>query len=450
MAFAKDFVWGTATAAYQIEGAFDTDGRGLSVWDSFTHENGHISDGSTADITCNHYNRHKEDVAFMKKLGVNAYRFSLSWTRLLPTGTGKVNQKGVDFYAKLIDELLENGIEPYITLHHWDYPLELFHKGGWLNRDLTDCFAEYANIVVKLYGDRAKNYITINEPQVILGCAYDKEEHAPGMRMDTRQQLQVLHNMLLAHGKAAKILHEHKGVKVAIAPNSNIYMPLTETEENIAAANKATCGAVFNSWIWSENYFIDPIVFGKYPDEYYDKFADVLPYIGKDDMKIISEPLDFLCQNMYDGKYVFVDKNAQSRIAEQEMGADHTDMGWPVTPDVLYWGIRFITQRYKLPMMISENGCAMPDLLTPDKKVHDGARIEYMRRYLTSLHRAQEEKYPINGYFYWSLMDNFEWAHGYKRRFGLAYVDYRTQERIPKDSFAFYRDVIGSSGENLL
>ena len=449
MAFSKNFVWGVATAAYQIEGAASEDGRGLSVWDSFAHQKGHIADGSTGDIACDHYHRYQDDLALIKNLGVNAYRFSVSWTRLLPSGEGKLNHKGADFYSRLIDGLLERGIEPFMTIHHWDYPLELYHKGGWLNRDMTDRFADFTDTLVKLYGDRVKNYITINEPQVILGCAYDNEEHAPGTRLDTRQQLQVLHHLLLAHGKAARVVHGVKDAKVAIAPNSKIYMPLKETPENIEAARAASLGAEFNSWIWSQNYYMDPIVFGKYPDEYYEKYSDIIPQIGNDDMKIISEPLDFLCQNIYDGRYVYVDETGKVCVADEEIGAPHTDMGWPITPEVLYWGVRFMSERYQLPMFISENGCAMPDLVTPDKKIHDGGRIEYMRRYLCNVMRAENEGLPIMGYFYWSLMDNFEWAHGYKRRFGLTYVDYKTQERILKDSYHFYSEVIRTNGKNL-
>lgn len=448
MAISKDFVWGTATAAYQIEGAWNEDGRGCSVWDDFSHAQGHIVDKSTGDVACDHYHRWEKDLDLCKDLGTNGYRFSLSWTRLFPDGTGALNKKGADFYSRLIDGLLARGIEPFITLHHWDYPTELFYKGGWLNRDSADWFADYAAAVVRLYGDRVKNFITINEPQVILGCGYDNEEHAPGLRMDDKYRVRILHHILLAHGKAAKVIHAHKGLRASIAPNSKIYMPLTETEENIAAARRATFSLEHHDYLWSEHCYIDPIVFGDYPEDYKKMFADILPKGWENDRKIISEPIDFLCQNMYDGRYVSAEGGG-SKIAESPFGAAHTDMGWPVTPEILYWGIRFLSERYNLPVYITENGCAMPDLITPERKVHDGARIEYMRRYLTCLKRAADEGYLVKGYFYWSLLDNFEWAHGDTKRFGLVYIDYRTQERIKKDSFAFYRSVIAENEKNL-
>lgn len=444
----KNFIWGTATSAYQVEGAASEDGRGLSIWDSFVTQKGRIADGSDGQVACDHYHRYKEDVALLKELGVNAYRFSVSWTRLLPSGQGEINAKGADFYSRLIDELLKNDVTPFVTLHHWDYPLALYYKGGWLNRDLTDVFAEYVEKVIKLFGDRVKHYVTLNEPQCMLGCAYDDEDHAPGTKIGTREQLQILHNFLLAHGKAAKIIRE-SGAKVSIAPTSDLYIPATENEKDIEAAREASMSATLNSWIWSDNYYLDPIVFGKYPDEYYSKFRDVLPDIKQDDMKIISEPIDFLCQNIYRGSYVRRGSNGKIEILSESLGEPHTDMGWRVTPEVLYWATKFITERYKLPLIISESGCAMTDLVGADKRVSDGARIEYIRSHLKSVMRARDENLPIIGYFYWSMLDNFEWSFGYKKRFGLTYVDYKTQERIKKDSFYFYKDVINSDGKNI-
>ncbi len=445
----KKFTWGTATSAYQVEGAAQEDGRGLSIWDSFVKQKGRIADGSDGSVACDHYHRYKEDVALLKELGVNAYRFSVSWTRLLPSGEGQINQKGADFYSRLIDELLKNDITPVLTLHHWDYPLALYYKGGWLNRDLTDLFGEYAQKVVQLYGDRVNDYITLNEPQCMLGCAYDDEDHAPGTKTGTREQLQILHNFLLAHGKAAKIIRE-SGAKVSIAPTSNFYIPATE--KDIEAARAASMGAMLNSWIWSDNYYLDPIVFGKYPEEYYEKFADVLPEIKPGDMKIISEPIDYICQNIYRGDYVRCGANGKAELLPRAQGEPHTDMNWRVTPDVLYWATKFITERYKLPLVISENGSAYADLPSTENgktRVHDGARVEYIRSHLKSVIRAREEGLPLIGYFYWSLLDNFEWSFGYNRRFGLVYVDYKTQQRIKKDSFDFYKNAIKADGNNL-
>ncbi|MEG9430480.1 MAG: GH1 family beta-glucosidase [Christensenellaceae bacterium] len=443
----KEFVWGTSTAAYQIEGATKTDGRGESVWDSFQQHEGRIYDGSNANVACDHYHRYKDDVKLIKNLGSDAYRFSISWTRLFPEGIGKFNQKGADFYSRLIDELLENGVEPFVTLHHWDYPLALYNRGGWLNPDCSKWFAEYAEKVMKLYGDRVQKYTTINEPQTIMECAYNNNFHAPGLKFDKKQQFVVLHNMLLSHGKAAKIIHSYGG-QASIAPSSKVIMPAEESAENIEAAREATYSTKFNDFHWSAHYYLDPIMFGKYPDEYFQKYADIIPDIKAEDMKIISEPLDFLCQNIYDGRYLAI-KNGKSYILQDEYGAPRTAMDWPITPEVIYWGIRFTSERYKLPLYITENGVAMPDLITDKKKIHDGARIEYMRRYIKQLMKARGEGLPVKGYFYWSLMDNFEWQFGYSKRFGLVYVDYKTLERITKDSYDFYYDIINTDGSNL-
>ncbi len=445
--FPENFIWGTSTAAYQIEGAAREDGKGESVWDAFSHTAGKIDDGYTGDVACDHYHRYREDVSLMADLGVNAYRFSVSWPRLFPDGK-HFQSKGADFYSRLIDALLEKGIRPFLTMHHWDMPLALHREGGWLNRDTTDRFADYAAKLVSLYGDRVKDFTTINEPQTIIGNAYEHGWHAPGLCANRADCLLALHHMLLAHGKAAAIVHEHRGARVSIAPSGKIYLPACETEADISCARDATFSTVLNDYDWSLQTYIDPIVFGDYPKEYYQKNAEYLPKIEQGDLKQISEPLDFLCLNVYNGNFVASGNEGKPELLRESAGAPRTATGWPVTPEVVYWGVRFLNERYKLNIYISENGCAVPDLLSPDG-VHDGARIEFMRRYLASLLRATNEGLPVKGYFYWSLMDNFEWAAGYRPRFGLLYVDYETQERIKKDSFSFYAEVIRSRGKNL-
>ncbi len=444
MGFKKDFVWGAATSSYQIEGAYDTDGRGLSVWDVFSHNPGRVHRGETGDVACDHYNRYKEDVKLMKELGIKAYRFSMSWTRLFPSGTGEFNEKGAQFYSDLIDELLANGIEPYITLFHWDYPYELHKLGGWLNPDSVKWFADYAAKVVELYSDRAVNFITFNEPQCFIGSGYLMGNHAPGLRSTYKDIFQMCHNVLKAHGAAVKAMREaaKQPIRIGFAPTSTPNYPAEETPENIEAVRKQmfSCEpADGRNVMWNVSWWSDPVILGRYPEDGLKLYKDYLPEITEEDMKLINQPLDFYAQNIYNGKEMRLDENGNLQLVPRELGSSKTSMYWSISPKCIRWGARFLYERYKLPIFISENGMASNDWVALDGKVHDQSRIDFVTRYLNELEKAADDGADIGGYFLWSLMDNFEWECGYGERFGLIYVDYLTQKRIPKDSFYWYK-----------
>lgn len=442
MEFRNDFIWGTATAAYQIEGAYCEDGRGLSVWDTFCKEEGKVFDGHNGDVACDHYHRYKEDIKLLKKLGIDAYRFSISWTRILPDGTGRVNAKGIEFYSNLIDELIENGITPYATLFHWDYPNELFNKNGWLNPDSSEWFEEYTTVVAKAFGDKLKNYFTLNEPQCFIDLGYNKGIHAPGLKLSRKELLLMSHNVLLAHGKSVKILRELvPGCSIGYAPTGTFYYPETPSEENIKAARMATFNLDPKDFLFSVSFWSDPIVLGKYTDGAIDAFGDDMPPIGQNDMETICQPIDFYGQNIYFSTPVVADGDS-FKVVNRSQGHTRTANGWPVTPQCLYWAPKFIYEKYKTPIIVTENGLSCHDTISLDGHVHDYDRIDYLLRHLKELSKAASDGVDIKGYFHWSFMDNFEWADGYRERFGLVYVDYGTLERIPKESFWRYMDII--------
>lgn len=308
MSFRKDFIWGAATAAYHIEGAFDEDGRGRSIWDEFTHTEGKIFDKSTGDIACDHYHRYKEDVRLMAELGIKAYRFSISWSRILPDGTGAVNKKGIDFYNDLINELLKYGIEPYVTLYHWDLPYALHLKGGWLSDDISDCFELYTTIVAENFGDRVKNFITFNEPQVFTGCGYSEGSHAPGYSLSDKELLRICHNVHKAHGKAVRALRKNvRDVKIGFTMGTTPAVPMSDMDIETARNLYFSCGK--GHFLFSESFWLDPIVFGKYPDELMNAYGDILTEISDNDMKLISAPIDFIGLNIYTGNMIKTDEN---------------------------------------------------------------------------------------------------------------------------------------------
>ena len=453
MSFCKDFIWGAATASYQIEGAAYEDGKGLSVWDRYSHEPGRIQEGDNGDVACDHYHRMKEDVALMRELGLKSYRFSLSWPRLLPKGTGEVNEQGVAFYNALIDELLANGIRPFITLFHWDYPSALQQKGAWENPESPKWFEEYAMLCAQRFGDRVKDFITMNEPQIFIGLGYVKGEHAPGLALPLTSTIPIAHNVLKAHGLAVKALRKYApGCRVGYAPCGDPRIPASRDEKDIAAARKSYMGVSGDSaaWAFSVAWWSDPVVLGHYPQDGLKYFEKYLPEGWEKDMELISQPLDFYAQNIYSGKVVRAADNAKGyEYVPHPVGHTKTGMRWPITPDALYWGPYFLYERYKLPFIITENGISITDLVSMDGKVHDPQRQDYIHRYLQAYKRAAEDGVDIRGYFAWSLMDNFEWSHGYTQRFGLVYVDFETQQRIVKDSAWWYKKVIESNGENL-
>lgn len=438
----KNFIWGVATAAYQIEGGYREDGKGDSIWDVFSHDTGRIKHGDTGDIACDHYHRYKEDVALLKELGVEAYRFSIAWTRIFPDGIGTVNEKGVSFYNNLINELLKNNITPYVTLFHWDYPQKLFEKGGWLNPESPKWFGEYARKIGLMFGDRVKHFITINEPQCILG-GHKGGAHAPGLKYSLKDQLQITHNLLKAHGEAVKELRETVlDAKIGFAPCGWVLCPKNDTEEEIDRAKRAYFTLWKHAPTESVVLFSDPVLLGDYPKEYYQIFKKDLPEIKKSDLELISQPLDFYGQNIYSGNYVTEKEDGEFIWETMPSDFPRNSLGWNIIPKALYWGTKFLYERYKKPIYITENGMPNLDIVSIDGEIHDPQRIDFIERYSQELMKAKAEGIPIEGYFYWSLLDNFEWAEGYEPRFGLVYVDYNTQKRIPKDSFYYYQKKI--------
>lgn len=445
MAFKADFVWGAAASSYQIEGAWNEDGKGVSVWDVFSSQEGNVWRSQDGNKACNHYHHYKSDVDLMGKIGIKAYRLSLSWPRILPEGTGKVNPKGIDFYDRLIDQLLEKNIVPWVTLFHWDYPYALYRRGGWLNPDSPDWFADYAADVVRRFSDRVQNWMTLNEPQAYIGLGHQDGRHAPGLKLPLKEVLQAGHNTLLAHGKAVRAIREHaiQTPRIGAAQANFIWVPTEATEINVNIARKMNF-SVHEKHMWNNTWFSDPMVLGRYPEDGLNLFESHLPDIHPDDMKIISEKMDYFAVNIYFGHYV----NQKGKIV-QPVGGPLTTMEWDIIPSTLYWGPRFLHERYELPIVVTENGMANCDWIHDDGKVHDPQRIDYLHTHLGELRRAARDGVPIDGYFQWSIMDNFEWVQGYKQRFGLIFVDYDTQKRILKDSAYWYKKVIETNGDEL-
>jgi beta-galactosidase len=450
MGFAKDFVWGAATSSYQIEGTGRDFGKGQNIWDVFTKEPGRVYEGHTGDIACDHYHRFREDVAYMKELGLKGYRFSIDWSRVLPEGTGKVNEKGIDFYNALIDELLEQGIEPYITLYHWELPYEIYKRGGWMNPEIVEWFGQYARLVAERFSDRVKYFFTLNEPQCFVGLGFLQGCHAPGVKAPLRDTFEMAHNALKAHGRAVQMLRAYgkQNVQIGYAPTSGMCYPEKETPKDIEAARKALFALPddLSNWTWNVSWWSDPVILGKYPEEGMKKYEKYLPVITDEDMKLISQPIDFYGQNIYNGRCIRMGPDGRPEEVRRPAGFPKTATNWPVTPEALYWGPKFLYERYRKPIYITENGMACHDTVSQDGKVHDPNRIDFLARYLKNLKRAAEE-IDIRGYFQWSLMDNFEWDKGYAERFGIIYVDFETQERIWKDSAYWYRDLIRRNGD---
>lgn len=450
MGFAKDFVWGAATSSYQIEGTGRDSGKGQNIWDVFTKEPGRVYEGHTGDIACDHYHRFREDVAYMKELGLKGYRFSIDWSRVLPEGTGKVNEKGIDFHNALIDELLEQGIEPYITLYHWELPYEIYKRGGWMNPEIVEWFGQYARLVAERFSDRVKYFFTLNEPQCFVGLGFLQGCHAPGVKAPLRDTFEMAHNALKAHGRAVQMLRAYgkQNVQIGYAPTSGMCYPEKETPKDIEAARKALFALPddLSNWTWNVSWWSDPVILGKYPEEGMKKYEKYLPVITDEDMKLISQPIDFYGQNIYNGRCIRMGTDGRPEEVRRPAGFPKTATNWPVTPEALYWGPKFLYERYRKPIYITENGMACHDTVSQDGKVHDPNRIDFLARYLKNLKRAAEE-IDIRGYFQWSLMDNFEWDKGYAERFGIIYVDFETQERIWKDSAYWYRDLIRRNGD---
>ncbi len=449
--FPEDFLWGAATAAYQIEGAGSEGGRKPCVWDTFSAIPGRVLNGDSGAIACDHYHRYKEDVQLMVQLGIKHYRFSIAWPRIIPDGRGAVNEEGVDFYKRLVDCLLEHDITPHATLFHWDSPQALEDLyGSWQSREMASDYADYVTAVVNRLGDRITHWMTINEIMCFTHLGYDVDTeplHAPGTRVRSKKDVwQTSHHALLAHGLGYQAIRAASPVPCAIALVDNIAVtvPINESPVHIEAAKKAfhTCG--------QNGGIIFPALTGAYSPALLEQLGADAPDIQEGDLEIIHQPLDTVGLNIYTGTYV--------RAADNELGYEFLDLpkGYPrmnmpwlnIVPESIYWGIRHISEtlaREDLPIFITENGCAAQDEVNVKDEVIDTDRIMYLRQHLKAAHRAVSEGYPLKGYFVWSLMDNFEWAWGYDRRFGITYIDYPTQKRIPKASFDWYRECIRSN-----
>jgi beta-glucosidase len=448
--FPRGFVWGAAAASYQVEGAAAEDGKGPSIWDMFTRKPGAIWKDQHADVSCDHYHRYKEDVALMKAMGLQAYRLSVSWPRVLPEGTGAVNAKGLDFYDRLIDELLAAGITPWVTLYHWDLPLALYRRGGWLNREVTGWFADYATLVGKRLGDRVKRFMPLNEPQVFLGAGLIQGRHAPGDKLRFAEFLHAVHNTLLAHGRAVQALRAVvKGAKIGTAQAGYNYVPATDGADDLKAA-RARYFATADDSYKQNAWWLDPLVLGKYPEDGVKLYGASMPVIGASDMAVIKQPLDFLGVTLYSADPVRKGKDGKPEVIPWPFGYPITGFEWAVTPSILRLIPTWLHERYKLPIAVVENGLATRDWVAADGAVHDQPRIDFTARYLRELANAIAAGVPVEAYFHWSILDNFEWAEGYKHRFGLVYVDYATQKRTVKDSGHWYREVIATNGRAAL
>ena len=441
LSFPKGFIWGSATAAYQIEGAWNEDSKGLSIWDTFSHTAGKIYQGNTGDKTVDHYHRWPEDVQIMASLGLQAYRFSTAWTRVQPTGQGAVNRAGLDFYDRLVDALLENGIQPYLTLYHWDLPQPLQDMGGWANRDIASHFAEYARIMASRLGDRVRAWMTLNEPQVAALAGYFFGEHAPGLR-DPSLAFQATYNLLVGHGLALEALRSAlpASAEIGIALNLSPIHPASSSDTDQLAAQRID--GIMN------RLFIEPLLLGTIPPDVQESFGAFLPNPLPGDLKRISAPLDFLGINYYSRAVIRYDPDVPIAQASQvqPIGNEYSLM-WEIYPPGLHEILTRVWNDYHpAKVLITENGIPVPDGLDLDKRVRDYRRIRYLRDHLAQIHQAIVDGIPITGYFVWSLVDNFEWSLGYHPRFGLVHVDFESQVRTIKESGRWYAQVIRDGG----
>ena len=438
-AFPKDFVWGVATAAFQIEGANREDGRGISIWDTFCDTPGKVLNGDTGEVACDHYHRWEQDLDLMKELGVDAYRFSVAWPRIIPDGTGAINEAGLDFYDRLVDGMLERGITPYCTLYHWDLPQALEDQGGWTNRAIVDAFVNYADVLTKRLGDRVAAYATLNEPWCSAMLGYFIGEHAPGHK-NIKEGLQAAHHLLLAHGAALPVMRANAPqARHGIVLNLNPAYPFKNTEEDKLAAERYD--GFFNRW------YLDPLFKGSYPQDMWEGYAENVPDVQEGDLEIMSTPIDFMGVNYYSRAVLEYQEGDFPNFRNPQFEAERTDMGWEVYPQGLTDLLVRLDQDYDIPpIYITENGAAYPD---PEDAgfVNDTDRIHYLERHFEALNEAIRQGVDVRGYFAWSFMDNFEWAWGYTKRFGIVHVDYDTQKRTPKASARWYADFISQRAD---
>src|SRR5258705_573519 len=438
--FPKGFLWGSATASYQVEGAVNEDGRGPTIWDTFSHTPGNVVNNATGDVADDHYHRYKQDVQLTKALGLKSFRFSIAWSRVFPQGAGTPNPKGLDFYNLLVDELLANDIQPFATLYHWDLPQTVQDSGGgWESRDTSKAFGDYAGYVAEHLSDRVKHFFTINEFGAFVELGYRIGIHAPGLKLPPGRFNQTRHHAVLGHGLAVQAIRAKAkpGTKIGLAENMNICVPIIETPQHIEAATRAA--RELNA------PYMTVIQEGKYTDAYLATAGSNAPKFTPEDLKIISSPLDFAGINIYTPTYVRADGSALGfAVVPNPTSYPHMASSWlNIGPEALYCGPRHVAKLWNVKeIYITEKVCSSSDVPAQDGTVYDSDRVMFLRNYLTQLQRATADGVPVRGYFLWSLMDNFEWADGYTNRFGLHYVDYATQKRTPKLSAAFYREVI--------
>jgi beta-glucosidase len=446
--FPQGFTWGVATSAYQIEGAADEAGRGPSVWDNFCTIPNKVRGGDSGRVACDHYHSYREDVGIMAELAIPAYRFSISWPRILPNGVGEINAAGLDFYDALVDELLAKEIEPWVTLFHWDFPLRLYEQGGWLNPASPQWFADYVRFVVERLSDRVKNWFTINEPQCFIRFGHGDAMNAPGLVLSLADRLLASHHVMLAHGRAVQTIREFskQPARIGWAPVGVSAVPATKSEADIAAAKQLM--SEVPEILWTNTWYNDPVFLGEYPQETERAFGTAMPKYTAGEMQTICQPMDFLGLNIYTGTVVTAEGEGYRALDFPAWGM-RSAFDWPLIPETLYWGPKFHAERYQVPIYITENGMANIDWVDLDGHVHDPQRIDYLRRYLREVRRAIADGIDIRGYFVWSLLDNFEWGEGFSKRFGLVHVDYATLDRTIKDSGFWYRDLIQGNGQSL-
>jgi beta-glucosidase len=442
-AFPRGFLWGAATAAYQIEGSPLADGAGASIWHRFAHTPGRIHDGDTGDVACDHYRRYADDVALMRSLGLTAYRFSIAWGRVLPEGRGRVNPAGLDFYERLVDALLANGIQPMVTLYHWDLPAALDERGGWLNPDIAGWFADFAALVFRRLDDRVKRWVTLNEPWVVTDGGYLHGVLAPGHRSAFEAPV-ASHHLLRAHGAAVKAYRAEGRHEIGLVVNLEPKYPASDSADDLAATARAEA--------YMNRQYLDPVFLGAYPPELRDVFGEAWREWPAEDLQLIRQPIDFLGINYYTRGVTRADPAAwplRARTVEVE-GATYTETDWEVRPSAFTDVLRWVRERYgDRPIFITENGAAFRDPPPEDGRIHDGPRVAYLRTHLCAVHDAIAAGVDVRGYYVWSLLDNLEWAHGYSKRFGIVGVDFASQRRIPKESSRFYSQVIASNGAAL-
>jgi len=430
--FPKGFIWGTATASYQIEGAIHADGRGESIWDRFAATPGKIITGEIGEPACDSYHLYKEDIALMTDMHLNGYRFSIAWPRIIPDGSGQVQPAGLDYYDRVVDALLEAGISPFVTLYHWDLPQALQDKGGWANRATVDAFVRYTDVVVSRLGDRVKHWMTHNEPWCVSILSHEIGEHAPGLR-DRKTALQVAHNVLVSHGLAVPVIRARSSdSKVGIVLNLSPAYPATDSEADQALTRREH--ARFNLW------FLDPIMGRGYPQDAWDGYGADVPQVQPDDMKLMASPIDFLGVNYYSREVCHDPAGDPGAMELNRRSETHvTGRDWEIYPQAMYDLLVWIKNAYNFQdIYITENGASYHDVVSPDGRIHDELRIHYLYQHLSTILRAIRAGVPIRGYFCWSLMDNFEWAFGTSSRFGLAYTDFDTQKRTLKDSGVWF------------